>query len=456
MSSCDSLQTTHYNSKSSSDSRLTSKVPSNNSHFKSHEIAIFVSNLTKIYPLYDKPTDRMKEALHPLRKKCHHDFFALKDVSFEIKKGETVGIIGKNGAGKSTLLKILTGVLTPTSGEVLVNGRVSSLLELGTGFNPELSGLENIYFYGTINGISREEMNSKKDDIIDFADIGEFINQPVKTYSSGMMARLGFAVAINIEPEILIVDEALSVGDMKFVFKCMSKFKEIQCSGATIIFVSHDIQSIKTLCNKSIWLNMGELIRYGDSKGIANEYIRELFHGYKSSYSGDNSPNKIVEKSGFNSQSLIDIPLGVTRWGTGELAITKFSISTEGNNDNLKYLDKISICYIAEVKKTGEYSNLTFAFSIRNGKNLDIIVDVVKYTGGCYLKQGDIINVQFEFENILVAGDYSLILALEDRNGLAFEYFDYIENVHIFKVVSDYNYNFGIARPKIKREFTLL
>ena len=185
--------------------------------------AIKVTNLSKVYKLYDKPADRLKESLHPLKKKYHKEFYALNDVSFEIKKGETVGIIGKNGAGKSTLLKIITGVLTPSGGHVHVNGRIASLLELGAGFNPEYTGVENIYLQGTLMGYTKEEMESKIQAILDFADIGDFVYQPVKSYSSGMFARLAFAVAINVEPDILIVDEALSVGDVFFQNKCFKK-----------------------------------------------------------------------------------------------------------------------------------------------------------------------------------------------------------------------------------------
>ena len=219
-------------------------------------IAIKVENLTKIYRLYDKPQDRFKEALHPLRKLYHHDFYAMEDVSFEIKKGETVGIIGKNGAGKSTLLKMITGVLTQTSGSIDTNGKIASLLELGTGFNPEMSGVENIYLNGSTMGFSKKEIDEKIDAIIEFADICEHMLQPVKTYSSGMFARLGFAVAINVDPEILIVDEALSVGDMNFQVKCMTAMTRIQKRGTTILFVSHDINSVKSLCQRGLELNL--------------------------------------------------------------------------------------------------------------------------------------------------------------------------------------------------------
>jgi len=184
------------------------------------EPVIRVSNISKVYKLYDNPVSRLKESLHPFKKKYHRDFYALNDVTFEVKRGESIGIIGKNGSGKSTLLKILTGVLTPTFGSVTVNGKVSSLLELGAGFNPEMTGVENVYFNGTVLGFSKHEMDAKLNDILSFADIGNFVNQPIKTYSSGMLVRLSFAAAINIDPDILVIDEALAVGDFFFRQKC--------------------------------------------------------------------------------------------------------------------------------------------------------------------------------------------------------------------------------------------
>lgn len=238
--------------------------------------AIKVSHLTKIYKLYDKPIDRLKESLHPLKKQYHKDFYALNDVSFEIKRGETVGIIGKNGAGKSTLLKIITGVLTPTGGSVHVHGRIASLLELGAGFNPEYTGLENIYFQGSLMGYTREEMESRVDEILAFADIGDFIHQPVRMYSSGMFARLAFAVAINVDPDILIVDEALSVGDAKFQSKSIKKMESIRNKGTTILFVSHAIEQVKRFCSHAMWIDNGRLIQIGDQSTVADLYTDNL------------------------------------------------------------------------------------------------------------------------------------------------------------------------------------
>jgi lipopolysaccharide transport system ATP-binding protein/teichoic acid transport system ATP-binding protein len=237
------------------------------------DIVIKVENVSKVYKLYDKPIDRMKESLSLRKKKYSRDYYALNNISFELKKGETVGIIGTNGSGKSTLLKIITGVLTQSSGKIKVNGKISALLELGAGFNPEYTGLENIYLNGTMMGYTREEMDKRVKSIMDFANIGEFINQPVKTYSSGMFARLAFAVAINVEPDILIVDEALSVGDIRFQIKCMDKMKKMMEGGTTVLFVSHDINAIRRFCMKAIWLNNGLMKGFGEVNRIADKYM---------------------------------------------------------------------------------------------------------------------------------------------------------------------------------------
>ena len=237
--------------------------------------AIESSNLTKIYYLYNDPKDRILETLKIGKRVYHQEFVALNKVSFNVEKGEVVGIIGTNGAGKSTLLKIITGVLAPTDGQIKINGKVSALLELGAGFNQECSGLENIYLNGRMMGYSRKEMDARCQQIIDFADIGEFINQPVKMYSSGMFARLAFAVAINVAPDILIVDEALSVGDIFFQNKCFKKFDELRRKGVTILFVSHDIGSVRQMCSRAIWLEKGQVKAIGEAPNICDLYMDE-------------------------------------------------------------------------------------------------------------------------------------------------------------------------------------
>lgn len=238
--------------------------------------AVVIKNLTKSYKLYNQPFDRVKEAFSLSNKVYSMEKRVLNNVTLEIEAGEVVGIVGTNGAGKSTLLKIVTGVLMPTSGELTVNGKIAALLELGAGFNPEFTGIKNIFLNGTMMGFSHEEMENKLQSIIDFADIGEFIHQPVKTYSSGMFARLAFAVAINVEPEILIVDEALSVGDLRFQIKCMDKMKEMMDSGVTVLFVSHDINAIRRFCTKGLWLKDGEVQAYGDTNRVCDMFLDYL------------------------------------------------------------------------------------------------------------------------------------------------------------------------------------
>ncbi|KYH34465.1 teichoic acids export ATP-binding protein TagH [Clostridium tepidiprofundi DSM 19306] len=238
---------------------------------KTTNIVVEARDISKVYKLYDKPIDRLKESLHPFSKKYHREFYALKNISFKVKRGETVGIIGKNGSGKSTLLKIVTGVLTPSYGEVEVEGRISALLELGAGFNPEYTGIENIYLNGTIMGYSREQMDEKLNDILEFADIGDYVYQPVKYYSSGMFVRLAFAVAINVDPDILIVDEALSVGDIRFQQKCYRKIDEFK-QNKTVLFVSHDMGAINKYCDRVIWIDEGKILDEGKPKEISKKY----------------------------------------------------------------------------------------------------------------------------------------------------------------------------------------
>jgi len=233
--------------------------------------AVKLDNVSKYYRLYSRIRDRLKEALHPGGKKYSTEFYALKGISFAVEPGETIGIIGVNGSGKSTLLKIISGVTTPSNGEVWRKGRVSALLELGAGFNPEFTGRENIYLNGVLSGLGQKELREKEPRIIEFAGIGGFIDQPVKMYSSGMLARLAFAVSIFIEPEIMIIDEALAVGDVKFQLKCLDRIRSLQ-GKTTIFYVSHDLNSVAAICNRVIWLHQGRLKGLGQPKEMINAY----------------------------------------------------------------------------------------------------------------------------------------------------------------------------------------
>ncbi|WP_394903270.1 ABC transporter ATP-binding protein [Clostridium butyricum] len=256
-------------------------------------IVVEAKNISKLYTLYNKPIDRLKEALSIRKKTYGSKYYALNDISFTIEKGDTVGIIGGNGAGKSTLLKIITGVLTQNSGEINISGKVSAILELGAGFNTEYTGIQNIYLNGTMSGYSKSEIEKRVKNITEFADIGDFINQPVKTYSSGMFARLAFAVAINVDPDILIVDEVLAVGDVRFQTKCIDKMKELQKSGTTIIFVSHSADQVKRFCNNAIWLEKGTIKEIGNASIIV-----DMYEEYMDNISEEEQEN--IEEAEFN------------------------------------------------------------------------------------------------------------------------------------------------------------
>jgi lipopolysaccharide transport system ATP-binding protein len=250
----------------------------------SSEIAIKVENLSKCYQIYDQPRDRLKQFVLPRLqrlvglppKQYYREFWALKDVSFEVKKGETVGIIGRNGSGKSTLLQMICGTLSPTSGNVTANGRIAALLELGSGFNPEFTGSENVYMNAAVLGLTKDEINARFDEIAAFADVGEFIDQPVKTYSSGMMLRLAFAVIAHVDADILVIDEALAVGDAFFTQKCMRFLRNFMKTG-TVLFVSHDTGSIKNLCNYAVWLEKGQVLQVGSPKDVCELYLEAFY-----------------------------------------------------------------------------------------------------------------------------------------------------------------------------------
>ena len=289
------------------------------------ENAISVRDVTKVYRLYDKPIDRLKESVSISHKNYHRDFYALKGLSFQVKKGETVGIIGTNGSGKSTILKIITGVLTPTSGQVDVDGKISALLELGAGFNMDYTGIENVYMNGTMMGYTKKEMDAKLQDILDFAEIGDFVYQPVKTYSSGMFVRLAFAVAINIDPEILVVDEALSVGDVFFQAKCYHKFEEFKKQGKTILFVSHDLSSVSKYCDRVVLLNKGVKLDEGSPKQMVDLY-KQLLVGQNPVKQNESASEEQIPAE--NSEELGDFQMNpnMLEYGSRIAEITDFRV----------------------------------------------------------------------------------------------------------------------------------
>ena len=352
------------------------------------ENAIVIEHLHKQYNMYSRPKDRFFEALSPRKKSRHQIFKALNDVSFDVKAGETVGIIGTNGAGKSTLLKIITGVLTPTSGNIEIQGKVSALLELGAGFNLENTGRENIYLNGRIMGYTRKEMDERVDSIIEFADIGEFIDQQVKTYSSGMFARLAFAVAINVEPDILIVDEALSVGDIFFQNKCFKKFDELKSKGVTILFVSHDIGSIRQMCSRTLWLEKGTVRAFGEANEICDMYMdeqrksSEFVSGHLTDEQGGNADIKVIdEEQRFPAVTFVE-----DRFHNEKVAIRSvFFTDSDGEYVGTMYVDKeYSVHIVVECMEDAQ--SLIVGYVMENNKGLPL------YDINNYISQREVVN----------------------------------------------------------------
>lgn len=397
--------------------------------FMDKNIAISVMDVSKIYRLYDKPIDRLKEALSLTHKKYHKEFFALDKLSFNVEKGSTVGIIGTNGSGKSTILKIITGVLNPSTGSVKVDGNISALLELGAGFNSDYTGIENIYMNGTMMGFSREEMEKKLPEILEFADIGDFVYQPVKTYSSGMFVRLAFALAINVEPEILIVDEALSVGDVFFQSKCYAKMEEIRKKGTTILMVTHDMGSIIKYCDKVVLLNKGKFLAEGSARDMVDLYKKILAGQFdETSMELSDFNSGVVEDLANIKKTKEDIPVQITNelmkakmtinpslteYGDGRASIMDFGIvDAKGSISNL--LMKGEYFYIKEkIRFNSKVKSPIFTYTIKDKKGTELsgtntMLEAAKVEE---VGEGDIYEVSFKQKMTLQGGEYLLSMS---------------------------------------------
>lgn len=376
------------------------------------EKAIIVNDVSKKYKIYNKPSDRLKQILYK-KKKFYKEFTALNSLSFDIFKGEAVGIVGRNGSGKSTLLQMIAGTLNPSTGNIQVNGRIAALLELGSGFNPEFTGRENVYLNAAILGISREEIEERMDEILKFADIGDFIDQPVKTYSSGMYVRLAFAVSVNVNPEILIVDEALAVGDGRFQLKCFEKIKSLKNTGKTILVVSHDLQTIRQICDRVILIDRGQLIEVGNPNDVVNHYTKILFDNI----GVELEPKKLGiannnESKDFKGANILDGANKEYRYGSFKGMIQDIYV----NNKLGEYIqavttsDELKVAFRACALKT-IYQPI-FAMTIKTVKGLEVYGTNTYFQNMDFrvMHENEKIEITFNQKIRLMPGDYYVSL----------------------------------------------
>ena len=413
-------------------------------------IAIQVTNVEKVYKLYDKPSDRIREALGFGRRKRHTEHRALKGVDLTIRQGECVGIIGTNGSGKSTILKIITGVLNPTSGSVTVNGRISALLELGAGFNMEYNGIENIYLNGTMIGFSEKEIDEKLESILAFADIGEYVYQPVKTYSSGMFVRLAFAVAINIDPEILIVDEALSVGDVFFQAKCYHKFEEFKAMGKTIVFVSHDLSSISKYCDRVVLLNQGTKLGEGAPKQMIDIYKQVLVGQYAipehtDSLLDDEEVRQAAADASSTGRSAAPQTTAAAEnpelleYGSKKAVIEEYYITDDQGVKTAAVLKGNPFTIHMKVRFAEEVPAPIFAFTIKNVRGTEI-TGTNTMVEKAFLEPvgaGEVKEVSFRQRMDLQGGEYLLSLGVTGYENNDFTVYHRLYDVLNLTVISD-------------------
>jgi ABC-type polysaccharide/polyol phosphate transport system ATPase subunit len=400
------------------------------------DIAIRARDLTKTYRLYNSHADRVRETFHPFRKKYHHPFNALTDVSFEVRRGETLGIIGRNGSGKSTLLQIMCGILQPTSGSVELNGRVSALLELGAGFNPEFTGRQNVYINGAILGLKPKEMEARFDDIAAFADIGDFIDQPVKTYSSGMYVRLAFATAVNVSSDILMVDEVLSVGDFRFQQKCISKIKEF-CEKGTVIFISHDLHIVLELCSRAIWIESGRMQMDGLPKLVLEKYVQYICEGdpEQSPVSPEGQP---ASTAGMDTADFTRIADDIRQFGDRRAVIQAVRMRSRDSNSGIVYSG--FPCEIAIIVTSYDrISRPMVGYIIRDrlgrkvlaDNNARIKKDLPEFLEG----QNYIVTFTIDEWPNIIGGDYTLSVAVADGDLDDYVQCHFLHDALIFKSI---------------------
>lgn len=396
---------------------------------------ISVRGLGKCYHVYDKPADRLKQAFFRWKKQFYREFWALRGVSFEVFPGESVGILGRNGGGKSTLLQLIAGTLTPTEGDVVVRGRVAAMLELGSGFNPEFTGRENVFLKGAILGIARKEMEQRFDDIAAFADIGEFLDQPLKTYSSGMAARLAFAVAFSVEPDLMIVDEILAVGDIGFQQHCLARLRQLRDGGMTLLFVSHSPDSVRSVCQKGLFLDKGQARFYGDAERATDQYL---------AFVRDQTNKEVLEQQtdlGATVKFQSNVA-GSTRYGTGHVQIEQVQVMNSRGEPTRAFTLGETITIEATLRAHVDAQDLSCSFLVRDFTGVDLMGTTTfdERVAAPSVRKGDRLKVRFSFENRLRPGHFGVCLAvnrLTSRDYSDNVLFDQVDGVAAFVVMAD-------------------
>jgi ABC-type polysaccharide/polyol phosphate transport system ATPase subunit len=394
--------------------------------------AVEFQGVSKSYPIYASPGDRLKELLTFNRKQCHRDFWALHELSFEVRRGETFCIVGENGSGKSTLLQMVAGILQPSAGTVQVNGRVSALLELGAGFNPEFTGRDNVFLNGSILGLSTRQIEQRYRDITEFAEIGEFINQPVKTYSSGMVVRLAFAVAINVDPEILLVDEALAVGDIYFRQRCMRKVHELRQAGVTILFVSHAVGDVKAIGDRTMWLDHGRMIDIGETDRVISKYLAAMVEKdstYLLLKEGAQAPHA---EGLVKAPEVVDhIPNIDHRYGDGRAVLMGIAVLDEQGRPIQLLEPRAHIVVRVSVRAVEDVSMPIVGFMMRNHLGIDFSGTNTAREGYDLppMRAGEIYTVDFHLDlPELYPASFSFSPAVADGTLLGYKMCDWIDN----------------------------
>lgn len=416
----------------------------------SYKSPIELNGVGKCYEIYRKPSDRLWQIIFRGKRKFHSEFWALKGIDLRVEKGETVGIIGRNGSGKSTLLQIICGTLNPSAGHLNVNGRVAALLELGAGFNPEFSGKENVYMAASLYGLSKGEIDFRFESIKKFAEIGDYIDQPVKTYSSGMYVRLAFAVIAHVDAEILIIDEALAVGDAFFTQKCMRYLREFQKNG-TLLFVSHDLGSVKSMCERAVWLDGGVIKLEGNAKEVSEAYLAEVYTQEMSSIEeyDDNDAEKQIDQMDVNKSNSYD----ANSFGIGGAELLKVGLKNKYGEQIKSFSGgEVTLLDVEVIAKKHITSPIVgFFIKDRLGQHLFGDNTYTKCTESISIKSGKVFSANFEFEMpILPPGDYSVAVSVAEGTQISNVQHQWIHDAYIFRsnVVDD---KYGAVGIKVRK-----